>query len=71
MENPLLQEAMGALEADVLAQMHAVNLADEKAHHRLILALQMSKSVERYLWQRIQDGHKATESLRFRGSRLD
>jgi hypothetical protein len=71
LENPLLQEALGALEADVLAQMHAVSLADKDAHTRLILALQMGNAVDRYLWQRIQDGHKATESLRFRGSRLD
>lgn len=71
LENPLLQEAVSALEADLLGQMRAVRLDDADAHTRLVLALQMSSAVSRYLWNAIQDGASATERIQLRGSRLD
>ena len=71
LENPLLQEATGALEADLLQQMYVVDLADNDAHTRLILALQTSKALTRHLWRTVQDGAQASEQINLRGSRID
>lgn len=71
LENPLLQEAVSALEADLLSQMKTVSLADSEAHSRLILALQMSSAVTRHLWRVVQDGTTAREQIKLRGSRID
>jgi hypothetical protein len=71
LENPLLQEAVGALEADLVAQLRAVSLADSEAHTRLVMAFQISSAVSRYLWGAINDGARAREQLQIRGSRID
>jgi len=60
-----------AEEASILAQMRQCSLADKEAHTRLVMALQIASAVNRNLWQRIQDGHEAAESIRLRGSRID
>ncbi len=62
---------MGALEADLVAQMKAVRLDDEKSHTRLVLALQISSAVTRHLWNAVQDGVEAQERIQLRGKRLD
>lgn len=69
LENPLLQEAFSAVEADLLQQMRAVRLDDKDGHTRLVMALQMSNAINRHLWLVIQDG-QATQ-LNVRGSRID
>ena len=71
LSNELLQEAFFALQSDLLAQMAQVKLDDGPGHTRLVLALQMSKAVERQLWMLIQDGQSAMESIKMRGSRID
>jgi hypothetical protein len=62
---------VGALEADLVAQMKAVSLADVEAHTRLVLALQMSSTVTRHLWSAVQDGAHAHAQINLRGKRLD
>lgn len=62
---------MGALETDLLQQMRAVSLADKEAHTRLVMALQVGDAVNRHLWRVIQDGHRAEDRVKVRGSRLD
>ena len=71
LENPLLQEAVGALEADLIAQIKAVRLDDKEAHTRLVMAFQISSTVTRHLWNTVQDGAHAREQIRLHGSRLD
>ena len=71
LENPLLREAFSNFEADVVRQMYQVKLDDEKAHTRLILALQTGRSVGRYLWTVIQDGASANQEVQLRGKRID
>jgi len=51
--------------------MYQVKLDDEKAHTRLILALQTGRSVGRYLWTVIQDGASANQEVQLRGKRID
>jgi hypothetical protein len=55
----------------VIAQIRAVRLDDQDSHTRLVLALQMSGAVPRYLWNAINDGTRASEQLKVRGSRID
>lgn len=69
LENPLLQEAFGALETDLLNQMRSVRLDDKEGHTRLVMALQMGNAINRHLWLVIQDGQAA--QLNVRGSRID
>lgn len=71
LRNPLLNEAIISIEADLLAQMRSVKLDDVNAHTRLILALQTNQVVQRALWNRIQDGHLASQEIQLRGKRLD
>jgi len=51
--------------------MKAVRLDDEKAHTRLVLALQVSSAITRHLWNTVQDGNNASERINLRGTRLD
>jgi hypothetical protein len=51
--------------------MYAVKLDDKEAHTRLVLALQTSKCVGRYLWTVIQDGATASAEMNMRGRRID
>lgn len=69
LENPLLQEAFGAVEADLLKQMRSVRLDDKEGHTRLVMALQMSHAINRHLWLLIHDGQAAQFNIR--GSRID
>jgi ABC-type transport system involved in Fe-S cluster assembly fused permease/ATPase subunit len=69
LENPVLQEAFGAVEADLLRQVRACSLSDKDGHTRLVMAIQMSQAVNRHLWLLIQDGQAA--QLNVRGSRID
>ena len=49
------------MEHDLIAQMHAVKLDAHESHTRLIMALQLSQTVNRHLWLTIQDGELASE----------
>jgi hypothetical protein len=69
--NSVLQEAVGAEEANILAQMRNCSLADTASHTRLVMALQMTSAVNRHLWRMIQDGHEAAADLNVRGTRID
>jgi hypothetical protein len=71
LQNPLLLEALGALEVDLIGQMKDVRLDDPTAHTRLVLALQISSAVTRYLYNAVQDGEQARERIQLRGSRID
>lgn len=71
LSNPLLQEAFGSLESDLLRQMYAVRLDDREAHSRLILALQTNKAVGRYLWNTVNDGITASHEIQLVGKRID
>jgi hypothetical protein len=64
-------EAVGALEADLVAQMKSARLDDHDGHTRLIMALQISSAVPRHLWHVVQNGVQAQEQLQLRGSRID
>lgn len=69
LDNPLLQEAFTSAQNDLINQMKSCRLDDKDGHTRLVMALQMSQSVNRYLWLVIQDGQAA--QLNVRGSRID
>lgn len=71
LENPLLREAFSNGEADILRQMYQAKLDDKDAHTRLVLALQVNRSVGKYLWTVIQDGATAVQEVRLRGNRID
>lgn len=71
LSNPLIQEAFSSAETDILAQLYAVKLSDTEAHTRLVLALQTSRCINRYLWGVIQDGISAREEINVRGRRID
>ena len=71
MANPLLAESLGALEADLLAQIRTVSLADVAGHTRLVLAVQVTGAVTRHLKHLIHDGQVAAESISLRGKRID
>jgi hypothetical protein len=59
----MLQEAISAVEHDLIAQMHAVKLNEHESHTRLIMALQLSQTVNKHLWLTIQDGELADAEL--------
>jgi len=69
LDNPVLQEAFNAVQADMLQQIKSCRLDDKDGHTRLVMALQMSQAVTRHLWLLIQDGQAA--QLNVRGSRID
>lgn len=69
LDNPLLQEAFTSAQNDLVNQMKSCRLDDKEGHTRLVMALQISQSVNRYLWLVIQDGQAA--QLNVRGSRID
>ena len=71
LSNPLLLEAVGALEADIVNQIKSVSLADKEGHTRLVMAMQISSAVTRHLWNAVQDGVQAKEHIQLRGSRID
>lgn len=71
LSNPLILEAFSSAEADILAQLYAVKLSDPEAHTRLVLALQTSRCIHRYLWGVIQDGASAQQEINMRGRRID
>jgi hypothetical protein len=51
--------------------MDQVKLDDRDGHMRLVMALQMTKAVERQLWLLVQDGHEAVQQINLRGKRID
>lgn len=69
LDNPLLQEAFSSAQSDLINQMKACRLDDKEGHTRLVMALQMTNTINRYLWLVIQDGQAA--QLNVRGSRID
>ena len=71
LDNEVLQSAFYALKADLLSQIDQVKLDDRDGHQRLVLAVQMTKAVERQLWLLVQDGHVATQQINLRGKRID
>jgi hypothetical protein len=71
MQNPLLQEALWALEADLISQLRSVSLADVNSHTRLAMAFQVTSAVTRHLSHLIHDGQVAGESIQLRGKRID
>jgi hypothetical protein len=54
-----------------MQQMRYVKLDDERAHTRLIIALQVSGAMERYLKNTIADGVMASQQINLRGKRID
>lgn len=54
-----------------MTQMRQVNLSDRDSHTRLVLALQVSQAISKHLWQLIQTGKEAEQSIKLRGSRID
>jgi hypothetical protein len=71
LDNEVLQSAFYALTADLLRQIDQVKLDDKDGHTRLVMALQMSKAIERQLWLLVQDGHEAVQQINLRGKRID
>lgn len=51
--------------------MGHVKLDDKEGHTRLVLALQTSRAVGKFLWLAIQDGGNAVQEINLRGRRID
>ncbi len=62
---------MTALRQDVLSQMQSVRLDNSEGHTRLVMALQMTNAVERFLRNVVEEGHQAAVSIQLRGQRID
>lgn len=71
LDNEVLRSAFYALHADLMRQVDQVKLDDTEGQKRLILALQMTKALEKQLWLLIQDGHEAVQQIQLRGKRID
>lgn len=69
--NPLLTEALDALRDDLNTQLMTVRLDDVEGQKRLVMALQMSGAVDKYLRTLIREGESAVGSLELRGRRID
>ena len=71
LDNDVLQGAFYALQSDILRQLDQVKLDDRDVHMRLVMALQMSKAIEKQLWLLVQDGYEAAQQIQLRGKRID
>jgi hypothetical protein len=71
LDNDVLQGAFYALQSDILRQLDQVKLDDRDGHMRLVMALQMSKAIEKQLWLLVQDGYEAAQQIQLRGKRID
>jgi hypothetical protein len=67
----VLQEALQALDDDLIGQMQRASLADTEAHTRLVMGLQTNNAIRRQIWLMVQDGVSAVEEIRLRGRRID
>ncbi len=70
LRNELFNEAINALREDLNSQILLVNLGDKESHTRLVMALQMTGAVERYLRGAVSDGAAAVEMV-VSGKRID
>lgn len=71
LDNETLRSAFYALNQDLLRQIDHVKLDDMEGQRRLVMAVQMTKAVEKQLWLLVQDGHEAANSIQLRGRRID
>ena len=71
LDNDLFRDAVFAMQSDILSQLDRVKLDDLEGQRRLVMALQMSKTIEKQLWLLIQDGHEAVNAIQLRGKRID
>jgi hypothetical protein len=71
LSNDLFIESLQAVENDILSQLRAVRLDDERAHSRLVMALQVTHAVQHQIWLAVQDGYSAINDLNLRGRRID
>ncbi len=71
LRNDLFRESIDALRSDLIQQMQASNLGDMEGHTRLVMALQMTGAIDRYLRNVIHDGEQASISIQVRGQRID
>lgn len=69
--NPLFHEAMTAVRNDLNAQLMTVRLDDVNVHTRLIMAMQVTRAVERHLVSIVETGQAAAGELNLRGMRID
>ncbi len=71
LSNPLLNESIAALEADLIGQLRMTSLSDVQSHTRLAMAFQVTTAVTRHLHHIIHDGEVAAGSIQLRGMRID
>lgn len=71
LNNALFQESLTAVRADLNAQLMAVSLHDVQAHTRLVIAMQVTRAVERHLVSIVETGIAAAGEIDLRGSRID
>lgn len=71
LNNPLFNEALTALETDLISQLRSVSLADVNAHTRLAMAFQVTGAMTRHLKHLIHDGEAAVGAIQLRGKRID
>lgn len=71
LSNPLFHESLTAVRNDLNAQLMAVSLHDVEAHTRLVIAMQVTRAVERHLISIVETGRAAVAELDLSGSRID
>lgn len=71
LNNPLFQDSLAAIRSDLNAQLMAVSLHDTEAHTRLVIAMQVTRAVERHLVSIIETGQAAAMEINLRGVRID
>lgn len=71
LNNALFQESLTAVRNDLNAQLMAVSLHDVEAHTRLVIAMQVTRAVERHLISIVETGRAAVAELDLSGSRID
>jgi len=59
LDNPLLQEAFIAVEANLVKALTDSPMGDEKTHNRLAIALQLLKQIEKSITLHIETGKMA------------
>jgi hypothetical protein len=69
--NPLLRESLAALREDLNTQLLTVRLDDVEGQKRIVMAVQMSGAIERYLKSLIRDGDALAGTIQLRGKRID
>lgn len=63
LEDPLLVEALGALEGNALARLKSADVNDEKTLRTLVMGLQACSGLRRRLELVVRDGREALDKL--------